>query len=229
VKRKEIVRLIDHTLLKPEATPSQVEKVCQEARLYGFAAVCINPIYVSLAVEKLEGAGAAICTVIGFPLGATTTEVKVYEARQALADGANEIDMVIRVGALKAGDHESVRSDIAAVVAVCHESGAILKAIIETALLNKAEKVHACKLARAAGADFVKTSTGFVHLPPSAGRSGGATVEDVRLMRQAVGTQMGVKAAGGIHSYTDALAMIEAGATRIGASAGVQIAEQAPE
>nr|HID14138.1 deoxyribose-phosphate aldolase [Anaerolineae bacterium] len=221
MKRDEIACFIDHTLLKPEATPRQIERLCDEARRYGFAAVCVNPVYVRLAARRLEGSGVAVCSVAGFPLGATTTAAKVYEARQALADGANEVDMVIHIGALKAGDYERVQEDIAAVAAVCHEGGALLKVIIETALLSDAEKVAACRLAQAAGADFVKTSTGFA--------SGGATVEDVRLMWQTVGPQMGVKAAGGIRSYADALAMIEAGANRIGTSAGVQIVEQAPD
>jgi len=221
LKKDEIARFIDHTLLKPEATPAQIERLCDEARRYGFAAVCVNPVYVRLAAERLQGAEVAVCSVVGFPLGATTTAAKVYEARQALADGAGELDMVIHVGALKAGDYERVQEDIAAVADVCHKGGALLKVIIETALLDDAEKVTACRLAQAAGADFVKTSTGFA--------SGGATAEDVRLMRQTVGPRMGVKAAGGIRSYADALAMIEAGANRIGASAGVRIVEQAPD
>ncbi len=221
LKKDEIARFIDHTLLKPEATPAQIERLCDEARRYGFAAVCVNPVYVRLAAERLQGAEVAVCSVVGFPLGATTTAAKVYEARQALADGASELDMVIHVGALKAGDYERVQEDIAAVADVCHKGGALLKVIIETALLDDAEKVTACRLAQAAGADFVKTSTGFA--------GGGATAEDVRLMRQTVGPRMGVKAAGGIRSYADALAMIEAGANRIGASAGVRIVEQAPD
>lgn len=221
LKKDEIARFIDHTLLKPEATPAQIERLCDEARRYGFAAVCVNPVYVRLAAERLQGAEVAVCSVVGFPLGATTTAAKVYEARQALADGASELDMVIHVGALKAGDYERVQEDIAAVADVCHKGGALLKVIIETALLDDAEKVTACRLAQAAGADFVKTSTGFA--------GGGATAEDVRLMRQTVGPRMGVKAAGGIRSYADALAMIEAGANRIGASAGVRILEQAPD
>jgi deoxyribose-phosphate aldolase len=221
VNKKEIARLIDHTLLKPEATPAQVEQLCDEARSYGFASVCINPVYVKLAAERLKGSGVAVCTVIGFPLGANSTAVKVCETRQAMDDGATEIDMVIHIGALKAGDHEAVQKDIAAVAAACYEGGALLKVIIEAVLLSMEEKVVACQLAKAAGADFVKTSTGFA--------GGGATVEDVRLMRQTVGAQMGVKAAGGIRSYADALAMVEAGASRIGASAGVQIVKQVPQ
>jgi len=228
LNREEIARLIDHTLLKPEATPAQVAQLCDEARRYGFATVCVNPVYVRFAAEKLQGSGVDVCTVVGFPLGATTTEAKVCEARQAVADGATEIDMVLHIGALKAGDHEAVRDDIAAVVLACHEDGALLKVIIEAVLLSDEEKVAACQLAQTAGADFVKTSTGFAR-PSTGSGHGGATVEDVRLMRQTVGQQMGVKAAGGIRSYADALAMIEAGANRIGASASVRIVEQAPE
>lgn len=220
MNREEIARLIDHTLLKPEATPAQVAQLCDEARRYAFAAVCLNPVYVKLAAEKLEGSGVKVCAVVGFPLGATTTASKVCEARQALADGASEIDMVLHVGALKASEHEAVQEDIAAVAAVCHEGGALLKVIIEAVLLSDEEKVVACQLAQAAGADFVKTSTGFA--------GGGATIEDVRLMRRTVGPTMGVKAAGGIRSYADVLAMVEAGANRIGASAGMRIVEQAP-
>lgn len=220
MKKDVIARFIDHTLLKPEATPAQIEQLCDEARHHQFAAVCVNPAYVRLVAERLEGSAVAVCSVVGFPLGATTTAAKVCEARQALADGANEVDMVLHIGALKAGDHARVRKDIAAVALVCHEGDALLKVIIETALLSDAEKVAACQLAQAAAADFVKTSTGFAE--------GGATVEDVRLMRETVGPEVGVKAAGGIHSYAEALALIEAGANRIGASAGVQIVEQAP-
>jgi deoxyribose-phosphate aldolase len=218
--REAIARLIDHTLLKPQATPAQVEQLCDQARRYRFASVCINPVYVRLAAEKLEGSGVAVCTVVGFPLGATTTSIKVKEAQQAMAGGATEIDMVIHIGALKAGDHRAVKEDIAAVSAACHEGGALLKVIIEAVLLSDEEKVIACQLAQAAGADFVKTSTGFA--------GGGATIEDVRLMRQTVGPRMGIKAAGGVRSYADAMAMVEAGATRIGASAGVEIVKQAP-
>lgn len=221
MSKVEIARFIDHTLLKPEATPAQVGQLCDEARRYRFAAVCINPVYVKLAAESLAGSGVAVCAVVGFPLGTNVTAVKVYEAERVIVDGASEVDMVIHVGALKAGDHVYVRQDIAAVAAACHERGALLKVILETVLLSDAEKVSACQLAQAAGADFVKTSTGFA--------GGGATVEDVRLMRRTVGPQMGVKAAGGVRSYVDALAMIEAGANRIGASAGVKIVEQAPQ
>jgi deoxyribose-phosphate aldolase len=221
VNRAQVARLIDHTLLKPQATPAQIGRLCDQARRYGFASVCINPVYVRLAAERLAGSGVAVCTVVGFPLGANTTVIKVQEAQQAIADGATEIDMVIQIGALKAGDHRAVQDDIAAVSSACHAGGALLKVIIEAVLLTDEEKVTACRLAQAAGADFVKTSTGFA--------GGGATVADVRLMRQAVGPEMGIKAAGGVHSYADAMAMVEAGATRIGASAGVEIVEQAPQ
>jgi deoxyribose-phosphate aldolase len=221
VNRAQVARLIDHTLLKPQATPAQIGRLCDQARRYGFASVCINPVYVRLAAERLAGSGVAVCTVVGFPLGANTTVIKVQEAQQAIADGATEIDMVIQIGALKAGDHQAVQDDIAAVSSACHAGGALLKVIIEAVLLTDEEKVTACRLAQAAGADFVKTSTGFA--------GGGATVADVRLMRQAVGPEMGIKAAGGVHSYADAMAMVEAGATRIGASAGVEIVEQAPQ
>lgn len=220
MNRDEVAHVIDHTLLNPEATPAQIERLCDEARRYGFAAVCINPVYVRLAAENLEGSEVTVCSVIGFPLGATTTAAKVCEARQALDDGANELDMVIHVGALKAGDHDGVQEDMATLATVCHDGDALLKVIIETALLSDAEKVTACQLAQAAGADFVKTSTGFA--------KGGATVEDVQLMRETVGAEMGVKAAGGIHSYAEAMAMIDAGASRIGASRGVRIVEEAP-
>ena len=220
MQRDELARLIDHTQLKPEATPEQIAQLCDEAAQYGFGAVCINPVYVRFAAQRLEGSGVAVCNVIGFPLGATTTVAKVCEARQAIADGSQELDMVIHVGALRAGDHKAVQDDIAAVAAACHDGGALLKVIIEAALLTDDEKVAACEAAQAAGADFVKTSTGFA--------SGGATVSDVRLMRETVGPKVGVKAAGGIHTYADALAMIEAGANRIGASRSIQIVMQAP-
>jgi deoxyribose-phosphate aldolase len=220
MKREDIARLIDHTLLKPEAMPEQIERLCDEARAYQFATVCVNPIYVGLAVDRLAGSGVAVCAVVAFPLGATTTATKVYEARQILNEGGREVDMVISIGALKAGQHTAVADDIAQVAAACHGEDALLKVILETALLTDEEKVTACRLAASAGADFVKTSTGF--------SSGGATLEDVRLMRRTVGPDIGVKAAGGIRSYADAVVMIEAGASRIGASAGVAIVEQAP-
>ncbi len=221
MKRSELARMIDHTLLKPEATPQDVEHLCQEARTYHFASVCVNPLFVPLAAQQLAGSDVAVCSVVGFPLGATSTAMKVCEAELAVAKGATEIDMVIAVGLLKAGHSDQVREDIAAVAAVCHAQGALLKVIIEAVLLTDAEKVAACEACKAAGADFVKTSTGFA--------KGGATVEDVALMRRTVGPEMGVKAAGGIHDYVGAMALIEAGATRIGASRGVAILEEAPE
>ncbi len=215
----DIAKLIDHTLLKPEATRDQIAQLCREAREYGFAAVCVNPCYVGLAAELLRGSPVKVCSVVGFPLGATLPEVKAYEARRAIEEGAAEVDMVLNIGALKSGDLELVRQDIAAVVDVCHAKGALCKVIIEAALLSDEEKVLACQLAKAAGADYVKTSTGF--------GPGGATVHDVALMRRTVGPEMGVKAAGGIRSYEAAKAMLEAGATRIGASAGVKIVREA--
>lgn len=220
MERAEIARLIDHTLLKPEATEAQVAQLCDEAVEYGFATVCINPVYVHFAAQRLDGSGVAVCNVVAFPLGATTTADKVFETRRAVADGSQEVDMVIHVGALKAGDVAAVRKDIAAVADACHEGGALLKVIIEAVLLTDDEKVAACKAAQAAGADFVKTSTGFA--------GGGATLADVRLMRRTVGPEMGVKAAGGIGTYADLLAMVEAGANRIGASKSLKIMAQAP-
>ena len=214
-----IAKIIDYTLLKPEATRDQIVQLCREAREYGFAAVCVNPCYVKLAAELLRGSSVKVCSVVGFPLGATLPEVKAYEARRAIEEGATEIDMVINIGALKSGDLELVKRDIASVVDVCHARGALCKVIIEAALLTDEEKVLACQLARAAGADYVKTSTGF--------GPGGATVQDVALMRRTVGPEMGVKAAGGIRSYEAAKSMVEAGATRIGASAGVKIVQEA--
>ncbi len=215
----DIARMIDHTLLKPDATQDQIAQLCYEARKYGFAAVCINPSYVKLCSQLLQGSPVHVCTVVGFPLGATPPEVKAYEAQQAIDDGATEIDMVINVGAMKSKDYALVERDIATVARASHTGGAILKVIIEAALLTDEEKVIACQLAKAAGAEYVKTSTGF---GPS-----GATVNDVALMRRAVGPAMGIKAAGGIKSYDDAKAMVAAGATRIGASAGVKILQQA--
>ncbi len=214
-----IAKTIDHTLLKPDATQDQIAQLCYEARKYGFAAVCVNPTYVKLCSQLLQGTPVHVCTVVGFPLGATPPEVKAYEAQQAMDDGATEVDMVINIGALKSKDYALVERDIASLARTCHAGGAILKVIIETALLTNEEKVIACQLAKAAGADYVKTSTGF--------GPGGATVHDVALMRRAVGPEMGIKAAGGIGSYEDAKAMVAAGATRIGASAGVKIVQQA--
>jgi deoxyribose-phosphate aldolase len=216
---KSLAHTIDHTLLKPDATQDQIAQLCFEARKYGFASVCVNPGHVKLCVDLLKGSGVPVCAVIGFPLGATPTDVKVFEAQQALRDGAGELDMVINVGAVKSRDYELVRGDIAAVARACHAGNAILKVIIEAAFLTDEEKVVACQLAKVAGADFVKTSTGF---GPS-----GATPEDVALMRRVVGPSMGVKAAGGIRTYADAQKMIAAGATRIGASASVKIIQGA--
>ncbi len=212
---RNLAGMIDHTLLKPDATPDQIAQLCFEARKHGFASVCINPAWVRLSAQLLHGSPVKVCTVIGFPLGASTTEVKVFETRKAIEHGATEIDMVINVGALKARDLELVARDVRDVVLAAHEGGAILKVIIEAALLNDEEKTIACLLSKEAGADFVKTSTGFA--------SGGATVHDVALMRRVVGPEMGVKAAGGVRTYDDAENMIKAGATRIGASAGVKI------
>ncbi len=211
----DLARFIDHTLLKPDATTDQIDTLCREAREHRFAAVCINPTWVKRAAEQLRGTGVAVASVIGFPFGAGTTAVKAMETRQAVRDGAREIDMVINIGALKSGMYDTVRDDIAAVSDACHEGGAINKVIIETALLTDEEKVIACRLALKAKADYVKTSTGYA--------SGGATVYDVALMREAVGPKMGVKAAGGIRTAEDVTEMIAAGATRIGASAGVKI------
>lgn len=214
-----VSHLIDHTLLKPDATQDQVAQLCYEAKKHSFASVCINPSYVKLCADLLKDSDILVCTVIGFPLGATSTETKAFEAQKALRDGATEVDMVINVGALKSRDYELVERDIAAVARAVHSGGAILKVIIEAALLTDEEKVAACQLAKVAGADFVKTSTGF--------GPGGATAEDVALMRRVVGSGMGVKASGGIRNYADAKKMIAAGASRIGASASVKIAQEA--
>jgi deoxyribose-phosphate aldolase len=211
----KLARMIDHTLLKADATPDQIAQLCFEARKYGFAAVCVNSAWVELCVKLLEGSPVKVCTVIGFPLGATAPEVKAYEAKTGIEKGAQEIDMVINIGALKARDLELVARDIRGVVQVAKEHGVLVKVIIETSLLTDEEKVIACLLAKEAGADFVKTSTGF--------STGGATVHDIELMRRTVGPEMGVKASGGVRTYEDAESMIRAGATRIGASAGVKI------
>ena len=216
---REVARFIDHTLLKPDASRNEILKVCEEGVRYGFASVCINPIWVREAACALRGSGVKVCTVIGFPLGANVPDTKVYEARRAIFDGASELDMVVNVGALKSGDHDLVSRDIRGVVEVAHEVGYICKVIIETALLTDDEKVSACLIAKEAGADFVKTSTGF--------SKGGATAADVALMRRAVGGQMGVKASGGVRDLKQAQEMIRAGATRIGASVGVQIIQEA--
>jgi len=217
----ELASLIDHTQLKPDATYEQIDTLCKEARQENFASVCVNACHVSRCAQLLDGSTVPVCTVVGFPLGATSTEAKVAETEQAIADGATEIDMVINIGALKSEDHIRVGKDVAAVAQASHKGGALLKVIIEAAMLSDEEKVKACQIAKLAGADFVKTSTGF--------GPGGATVEDVQLMRQVVGSEMGVKAAGGIHSYEEAKEMIAAGANRIGASAGVDLVQGAKE
>ena len=206
---------IDHTLLKPEATADQIKQLCQEALRFGFASACIQPCYVPLASSLLQGSAVKVCTVIGFPSGATLTECKRFEASDVLRRGAHELDMVINIGALKSQDHAAVQADIQAVFDVVHQQKALLKVIIETALLTREEKIKACELAVAAGAHFVKTSTGFA--------GGGATVEDVALMRATVGNRAQVKASGGIRSAADLMAMVAAGADRIGASASVAI------
>jgi deoxyribose-phosphate aldolase len=212
-----IARLIDHTVLKPEATRDDIVKLCREARQYEFASVCVNPYWVPLVRSELAGSPVKVCTVVGFPLGATSTESKVAETAAALRAGAEEIDMVINVGALRSGDHDAVKLDIAQVVKVAHEAGAIVKVILETALLDDNQKAVASTLAKLAGADFVKTSTGF--------SKSGATAHDVALMRQVVGPDMGVKASGGIRTLDDLRTMAAAGATRIGASASVKIVQ----
>lgn len=211
---QQIANMIDHTLLKPEATKEQIEILCQEAKEYTFASVCVNPTWVSYAHELLEGTQVKVCTVIGFPLGASTPEVKAFETKDAIANGATEVDMVINIGALKSGDDALVKRDMEAVVAAS-KGKALSKVIIETCLLTDEEKVKACKLAVEAGADYVKTSTGF--------STGGATVADITLMRETVGPDIGVKASGGVRSLEDAQNMIEAGATRLGASSGLKI------
>lgn len=208
-------KYIDHTLLKPDATKEQILNLIEQAKKYDFASVCVNPTWVSLAAQELKNTDVKVCTVIGFPLGANTSSVKAFETQDAIANGADEVDMVINVGQLKAGEDKAVQEDIRAVVEAAN--GTLTKVIIETCLLSDEEKVRACQLAQAAGADFVKTSTGF--------STGGATVEDIALMRRTVGADMGVKASGGARSLEDALAFIEAGASRIGTSSGVAIME----
>jgi len=210
-----LAEYIDHTLLKPDASPTDIDRLCDEAAEYGFAAVCINPAWVARASRRLRGADVTVASVVGFPLGANTPEIKAMEARRALRDGAREIDMVINIGALKGGENDLLRKDVAGVSDACREVGAINKVIIEAALLSDEEKVVACRLAQQGRAHYVKTSTGF--------GPGGATVFDVALMREVVGEKMGVKAAGGIHTAAEVREMITAGATRIGASAGVRI------
>jgi deoxyribose-phosphate aldolase len=214
-----IAKLIDHTLLRPEATRADILQLCREAREYNFASVCLNAYWVPLASSELAGSQVKVCTVVGFPLGATSTEAKLFETEAALRAGAQEIDMVQNVGALRGDDDRAVEEEIGLVAAACHRHGAIVKVILETALLSDDQKIAASKLAQMAGADFVKTSTGF--------GSSGATVHDVELMRRAVGPEMGVKASGGIRTLEDLLKMLAAGATRIGASASVKIVEAA--
>ena len=215
-----IASYIDHTLLKPDATGEQIDQLCAEAREYGFASVCVNPYYVARCVKNLKGTDVKVCTVVGFPLGATTAESKAFAALQAIASGAKDIDRVMNVCAMKSGHTKAIEQEIQALAAAV-EGQAILKVIIETCLLTDEEKNQACRIARRSGADFVKTSTGF--------STGGATVEDIALMRKAVGAKLGVKASGGIRDYATAKAMIEAGATRIGASAGVAIVKEEQE
>ena len=214
-----VAAMIDHTLLKPDATRQQIEELCREAAQFKFATVCVNPTWVATCARLLQGTGVLVCSVVGFPLGATTADVKGYETQRAIFDGAREIDTVINVGALKSGDLHVVEKDIEAIVRPCKAAGALSKVIIEAALLTDDEKVTACTLAKAAGADYVKTSTGF--------GPGGATAADVALMRRVVGAEMGVKAAGGVRDLEGVKAMIAASATRVGASAGVKIVQQA--
>ncbi len=210
---KNYASYIDHTLLKPEATEEQIKKICAEAKEYGFASVCVNPTWVSLAASELKDATSKICTVIGFPLGASTSATKAFETKDAIANGAEEIDMVINIGALKSEQYDVVENDIKAVVEAAN--GTLVKVIIETCLLSDEEKIKACELSVKAGADFVKTSTGF--------STAGAKAEDVALMRKTVGPEIGVKASGGVRSLEDLESMVAAGATRIGASSGVKI------
>ena len=214
----DVAGMIDHTLLKADAARTEIEALCREAAEYRFASVCVNPTWVATCARLLHGSPVKVCSVVGFPLGATTPDVKHYETRRALFDGAREIDMVINVGALKSGDVRTVERDIAAVADTCREGGALSKVIIEAALLTDEEKVTACTLAKAAGADYVKTSTGFA--------KSGATIADVQLMRRVVGPDMGVKAAGGVRDLEQVKAMAAAGASRIGASAGVKIVRE---
>jgi deoxyribose-phosphate aldolase len=218
-KNLTLAKMIDHTLLKADASQDQIAQLCYEARKYDFASVCVNPTHVRLAAQLLKGSSVDVCTVVGFPLGATPPTVKAFETQQAIRDGATEIDMVINVGALKSQDYRAVLEDIGTVVRAAHAGNAIVKVIIEAALLTDEEKVIASQLSKSASADFVKTSTGF--------GPGGATVHDVTLMRQVVGSTIGIKAAGGVRNYADAQAMIAAGATRIGASAGIKIVKEA--
>jgi deoxyribose-phosphate aldolase len=211
---RNLASFIDHTILKPEATEEQVQKLCNEAKENGFASVCISPSYVTFAAKELSGSSVKVCTVIGFPLGATTTAAKAAETREAVENGAAEVDMVINIGFLKSGKYDYIRKDIEGVVKAAKPK-ALVKVIIETCLLTDEEKVKVCTIAKEAGADFVKTSTGF--------STGGAAVEDVKLMRQTVGPEIGVKASAAIRDYETAVKMIEAGATRLGTSASIAI------
>jgi deoxyribose-phosphate aldolase len=215
----QIAKFIDHTLLKPEASDAQITKLCEEAAKYKFASVCVNAANAALCAKLLKGSDVKVCCVVGFPLGATLSSVKAFETEKVIADGASEVDMVLNIGAMKSGDFKLVKNDVMAVVKAAHEHKVLVKVIIETCLLTDDEKVKACQLCKEAGADFVKTSTGF--------NTGGATLTDVALMRKTVGPDMGVKAAGGVRTRDDVLAMIEAGATRIGTSGGVKIMEGA--
>ena len=216
---RQVSGYIDHTLLKPEASRDEILRICEEGARFGFASVCINPVWAREASCALRGSGVKVCTVIGFPLGANMPDTKAYEARRAIYDGARELDMVINIGALKSREYDLVLKDIGGVVDVAREAGCLTKVIIETALLSDEEKIKACLIAKQAGADFVKTSTGF--------SKSGATAADVALMRRVVGSEMGVKAAGGVKDYRQAQEMIRAGATRIGASVGVKILQEA--
>ncbi len=218
--RTALAAMIDHTLLRPDSTTDEIERLCAEAKEYGFASVCVNSCHVHQCAQILAGSRVKVCATIAFPLGAMSTAAKTREAAQALDDGAGELDMVMNIGMLKSGNHTVVEDDIRAVVKIAHARGAIVKVILETGLLNDGEKVIACRLAQDANADFVKTSTGFGH--------GGATVADVQLLRNSVGPSMGVKASGGIKTRRDADEMIAAGASRIGASAGIRIVAEEP-
>ncbi|WP_339063746.1 deoxyribose-phosphate aldolase [Tepidibacillus marianensis] len=211
---KALARMIDHTLLKPDATREMIDQLCKEAKEYEFASVCVNPYWVARSFENLKDTNVKVCTVIGFPLGATTKEVKAFETTKSIADGATEVDMVLNIGALKFKQYDIVEQDIKA-VAEAAKGKALVKVILETGLLNQEEKIKACEISKKSGADYVKTSTGFGH--------GGATYEDIKLMRETVGLEMGVKASGGVRDLEGALKMVEAGATRIGASSGVAI------
>jgi len=218
MRPENIAALIDHTVLKPETTSAQVRRLCEEALQYKFASACVNSFFVPLVAELVRGSTVKVCSVAGFPLGATTTDAKVFEAQEAIQHGAHEIDMVMNVGALKSGDDASAEDDIRRVADACHRGSAICKVILENCLLTDEEKIRACKIAVRAGVDYVKTSTGF--------NAGGATVEDVALMRAAVGPKIGVKASGGIRTLEDLQKMVAAGATRIGTSSGVKIMQQ---